>query len=161
LWINKYDLIAYENLRVSNMMKNHSLAKAIQDASWSGFWNKVGWKAKQKGTLVIAVNPEYSTQECPICHAKHKVALSERAFVCPSCGYTAQRDFKAGVIILQRALVGMPEFTPVETPTAGQQTGQPNQAVASRVSLNQETSSHIADEPILGDSNAGSSRASA
>jgi len=98
LWINKYDLIAYENLRVSNMMKNHSLAKAIQDASWSGFWNKVGWKAKQKGTLVIAVNPEYSTQECPVCHAK--VALSERTFVCPSCGYTAQRDFKAGVIIL-------------------------------------------------------------
>jgi len=135
------------------MMKNHSLAKAIQDASWSGFW--VEWKAKQKGTL--AVDPEYSTQECPVCHAK--VALSERTFVCPSCGYTAQRDFKAGVIILQRALVGMPEFTPVDTPTAGQQAGQPNQAVASRVSLNQETSSHIADEPILGDSNAGSSRA--
>jgi len=132
-------------------MKNHSLAKAIQDASWSGFW--VEWKAKQKGTL--AVDPEYSTQECPVCHAK--VALSERTFVCPSCGYTAQRDFKAGVIILQRALVGMPEFTPVDTPTAGQQAGQPNQAVASRVSLNQETSSHIADEPILGDSNAGSS----
>ena len=153
----KYDLIAYENLAVSNMTKNHSLAKAIQDASWSGFWNKVDWKAKQKGTLTV--DPEYSTQECPLCHAK--VALSERTFVCPSCGYTAQRDFKAGVIILQRALIGMPEFTPVETPTAGQQIGQPNQAVASRVSLNQETSSHIADEPILDDSNAGSSRASA
>jgi len=112
LWINRYDLIAYENLAVSNMMKNHSLAKAIQDASWSGFW--VGWKAKQKG--ILTVDPEYSTQECPICHAK--VALSERTFVCPSCGYTAQRDFKAGAIILQRALVGMPKFTPVETPTA-------------------------------------------
>ena len=113
MWINKYDLIAYENLAVSNMMKNHSLAKAIQDASWAGFW--VEWKAKQKGTL--AVDPEYSTQEYPICHAK--VALSERTFVCPSCGYAAQRDFKAGAIILQRALVGMSEFTPVETPTAG------------------------------------------
>ena len=100
------------------MMKNHSLAKAIQDASWSGFWNKVDWKAKQKGTMTV--DPEYSTQECPICHAK--VALSERTFVCTSCGYTAQRDFKAGVIILQRALVGMPEFTPAETPTAWQQT---------------------------------------
>jgi len=155
--VDKYDLIAYENLRVSNMMKNHSLAKAIQDASWSGFWNKVDWKAKQKGTLVIDL--EYSTQECPICHAK--VALSERTFMCPSCRYAAQRDFKAGVIILQRAQVGMPEFTPVETPTARQQAGQLGQAVASRVSLNQETSSHIADEPILGDSNAGSSRASA
>jgi len=159
LWINKYDLIAYENLAVSNMMKSYSLAKAIQDASWLGFW--VELKTKQKG--ILTVDPEYSTQECPICHAKHKVALSERTFVCPSCGYAAQRDFKAGVIILQRALVGMgmPEFTPVETPTAGQQTGQLGQAVASRVSLNQETSFRVADEPILGDSNAGSSRTSA
>jgi len=161
--VDKYDLIAYEKLAISNMMKNHNLAKAIQDASWSGFWNKVGWKAKQNGALTVAVDPKYSTQECPVCHANHKVALSERTFVCPSCGYTAQRDFKAGVIILQRALVGMgmPEFTPVETPTAGQQVGQPNQFVASRASLNQETSSRVADEPILGDSNAGSSRASA
>jgi len=55
----------------------------------------------------------------------------------------------------------MPEFTPMETPMAGQQAGQSGQAVASRVSLNQETSSHIADEPILGDSNTVSSRASA
>ncbi|MGC9145443.1 MAG: RNA-guided endonuclease InsQ/TnpB family protein, partial [Nitrososphaeria archaeon] len=152
--VSMYDLIAYENLSVRNMVKNHNLAKAIQDASWAKFWDKVEWKAKQNGTLAVAVDPEYSTQECPVCHAKHKVALSERTFVCPSCGYTAQRDCKAGVIILQRALVGMgmPEVTPVETPTAG----HPG---ASRVSLNQEISFHAADEPRLGDSGMGSSRA--
>ena len=55
----------------------------------------------------------------------------------------------------------MPEFTPVEIPTAGQRTGQPGWAVASRVSMNQEISSRIADEPMLGDSGAGSPRASA
>ncbi|MFP3283736.1 MAG: transposase, partial [Nitrososphaeria archaeon] len=136
--VDRYDLIAYEDLRVSNMMRNHNLARAIQDASWSGFWDKVEWKAKRKGTLTVAVDPEYSTQECPVCHTKHEVALSERTFVCPSCGYTAQRDLKASVIILQRALVGMgmPEFTPVEIPTAGQRTDQLGQAVASRVSMN-------------------------
>ena len=90
--VDKYDLIAYENLAVSNMMKSYSLAKAIQDASWLGFW--VELKTKQKG--ILTVDPEYSTQECPLCHAK--VALSERTFVCPSCGYTSQRDFKAGAI---------------------------------------------------------------
>jgi len=57
LWINKYDLIAYENLAVSNMMKSYSLAKAIQDASWLGFW--VELKTKQKG--ILTVDPEYST----------------------------------------------------------------------------------------------------
>ncbi len=72
--------------------------------------------------------------------------------MCPSCGYTAQRDCKAGMIILQRALVGMgmPEVTPVETPTAGH-------LGAGRVSLNQEISFHAADEPSLGDSGMGSS----
>jgi len=161
--VDRYDLIAYEDLRVGNMMRNHNLAKAIQDASWSGFWGKVERKAKRKGTLTVAVDPEYSTPECPVCHAKHEVALSERTFACPSCGYAAQRDLKAALIILQRALVGMgmPEFTPVEIPTAGQRTGQLGQAVASRVSMNQETSSRIADEPVLGDSGAGSPRASA
>ena len=160
--VDRYDLIAYEDLRVGNMMRNHNLAKAIQDASWSGFWDKVEWKAKRKGVLTVAVDPEYSTQECPVCHTKHEVALSERTFACPSCGYVAQRDFKAALIILQSALVGMdmPEFTPVEIPTAEQRIGQPDRAVASRVSMNQEISSRIADEPILGDSGAGSSRAS-
>jgi len=136
--VDRYDLIAHEDLRVGNIVRNHSLAKAIQDASWSGFWDKVERKAKRKGVLTVAVDPEYSTQECPVCHAKHEVALSERTFACPSCGYAAQRDLKASVIILQRALVGMdmPEFTPVEIPTAGQQTGQLGQAVASRVSMN-------------------------
>ena len=75
--VDRYDLIAYEDLRVGNMMRNHSLARAIQDASWSGFWDKVDWKAKRKGVLTVAVDPEYSTQECPVCHAKHEVALSD------------------------------------------------------------------------------------
>jgi len=61
--VDKYDIIACENLSVNSTMKNHNLAKAIQDASWSEFWNKVEWKAKQNGTLAIAVDPEYSTQE--------------------------------------------------------------------------------------------------
>ena len=153
--VSKYDLIAYENLIIKNMVKNHSLAKSIQDASWGSFWGKVEWKAKQNETLAVAVEPKYSTQECPICHVNHKVALSERTFTCPSCGYTAQRDYKASIILLQRAMVGMgmPEFTPAEIPPAGHHTG------VSRVSLKQETSSHIADEPKPGDSIMGSSRA--
>jgi len=43
--VDRYDLIAYEDLRVGNMVKNHNLARAIQDASWSGFWDKVERKS--------------------------------------------------------------------------------------------------------------------
>jgi len=44
----------------------------------------------------------------------------------------------------------MPEFTPVEIPTAGQRIGQQDRAVASCVSMNQEISSRAADEPVPG-----------
>ena len=146
--VSRYDFIAYEDLSVSNMVRNHNLARAIQDASWSGFWEKVEWKARQRGILTRAVDPEYTTQECPLCHVRHRAALPVRTFLCPSCGYIAQRDFKAGIVILQRAMrevgMDMSEFTPAEIPTAGHQTD------VSHVSSKQETSSPLADEPARG-----------
>lgn len=121
--VSRYDFIAYEDLFISNMMKEHSFARAIQDATWSGFWDKVEWKAKLEGTFAIPVDPKYSSQECPVHHIMCKITLSERTFLCHLCDYTAQRDFQAGVIILRRALVriDMSEFTPAEVPTAGHQ----------------------------------------
>ena len=118
--VNTYDFIAYEDLSIVNMVKNHSLAKSIQDASWAGFWDKVKYRARTAGVVTYAVSPRYTTQECPECHERHRAALSERTFVCPGCGYTAPRDRKSAIVILQRAFaevvvgMGMPEFTPVE-----------------------------------------------
>ncbi|MDG7042058.1 MAG: transposase, partial [Nitrososphaerota archaeon] len=54
------------------MMKDYSLARAIQDTSWAKFWERVYWKAEHNGALTVAVEPEYSTQECPVCHANHR-----------------------------------------------------------------------------------------
>ncbi|MDG7042718.1 MAG: transposase [Nitrososphaerota archaeon] len=56
----------------SMMMKDYSLARAIQDTSWAKFWERVYWKAEHNGALTVAVEPEYSTQECPVCHANHR-----------------------------------------------------------------------------------------
>jgi len=107
-----------------------------------------------------------SSKLCSRCdNIRHGLKPSDRAYRCDECRLAIDRYYNASKNIRGMGLIKVgpvrPEFTPVETPTAGHQTGQSGQAVASRVSLNQETSSRVADEPILGDSNAGSSRASA
>ncbi|MGC8631068.1 MAG: hypothetical protein ACP5T2_01380 [Thermoprotei archaeon] len=58
-------------------MTKNKPAKAIQGASWSNFWDKADWKVEQNGILAIAEETRDSTQECPACHANHRVALSE------------------------------------------------------------------------------------
>ena len=124
----KYDFIAYEDLSIQNMLKNHNLARAIQDASWAGFWQKVENKAAQvdSATRTQKVDPKYTTQRCSRCGCRHQVALSERTYRCPNCGYVAPRDHNSSEIILADGLdasglrtaqpIGMdvPEYTPVE-----------------------------------------------
>jgi len=125
----KYDFIAYEDLPIRNMLKNHNLARAIQDASWAGFWSKIENKAAQADstTRTQKVNPKYTTQRCSQCGHRHQVALSERTYRCPNCGYVAPRDYNSSKIILADGLdanglrtaqpIGMdvPESTPAET----------------------------------------------
>jgi len=65
--IQSNDLIAYEDLRVKNMVKNHCLAKSINDASWYQFrvWLEYFGKVFKRAT--VAVNPQYTSQECSDC----------------------------------------------------------------------------------------------
>ena len=115
---SRFDMIGYEKLRVTNMMKNHKLAKAIQEVAWSGFTTKVAHVASRTGHLIVGVDPRYSTQECPSCHSRMKMSLSERIHACKSCGLVAPRDLSAALIVKQRAIrqLGMdvPEITPME-----------------------------------------------
>jgi putative transposase len=126
--VTTYDFIAYEGLPIRNMLKNHNLARAIQDASWAGFWQKVENKAAQADSTIRTqkVNPKYTTQRCSRCGCRHQIALSERTYRCPNCGYVAPRDHNSSEIILTDGLdasglrvaqpIGMdvPESTPVE-----------------------------------------------
>ncbi|MDV3278749.1 MAG: transposase [Nitrososphaerales archaeon] len=130
--VDRFDIIGYENLQVNNMVKNHRLAKAIQDASWSGFTQRLTDVAVMAGSLAVGVDPRYSTQECPECGSRIRMALSERTHICPSCGFRGQRDFASSLVIRKRALealgLGMPEVTPMEmgpTPAAMTAMGEP------------------------------------
>lgn len=102
--IQSNDLIAIENLKVRNMVKNHCLAKSISDAAWYRFREWLEYFGVVYGVPVIAVNPSYTSQNCSNCGQKVVKTLSTRTHKCPHCGYIADRDENAAINILKSAL---------------------------------------------------------
>ncbi len=96
------DIVAYENLQVSNLLKNHNLAKSISDASWYLFRKWIEYFATKFGKLAIAVPPHYTSQKCSKCGAIVKKSLSTRTHIC-KCGCELHRDLNAALNILQLA----------------------------------------------------------
>ena len=125
-----HDLIVLEDLRVQNLLRNHRLAKAISDASWSQLRHWIEYFAKVFGKLCVLVDPAYTTQECHACGRREPKALSQRWHQC-ACGCSLDRDHNAAKVILQRGLKqvkGTPghggtgsaqEPTPVDRRTSG------------------------------------------
>ncbi len=119
--VRSNDLIAYEDLQVRNMVKNHKLAKSISDASWSMFRNWVEYFGKVFGKVTIAVPPQYTSQNCSTCGTLVKKSLSERTHQCSHCGTVLDRDHNAALNILAIGLnrVGHTQIsTPVESSTS-------------------------------------------
>lgn len=114
--IQSNDLVAIENLKVRNMVKNHCLAKSISDAAWYRFREWLEYFGVVYGVPVIAVNPSYTSQKCSHCGQIVLKTLSTRTHKCPHCGFIADRDENAALNILKLALkqwantVGRTEF---------------------------------------------------
>jgi putative transposase len=100
--VKSNDLVAYEDLRVSNMVKNHCLAKSISDASWYLFRQWIEYFAAKFDKLAVPVSPQYTSQKCSSCGAIVKKSLSTRTHVC-SCGCELHRDTNAAINILNLA----------------------------------------------------------
>ncbi|WP_103129416.1 RNA-guided endonuclease InsQ/TnpB family protein [Deinococcus aerius] len=98
--IQSADLVAYEDLRIRNMVKNHSLAKFISDASWYQFRTWLEYFGKVYGRITVPVPPQYTSQACSECGSKVEKTLSTRTHRCPHCGYVADRDKNAARNIL-------------------------------------------------------------
>lgn len=79
------------------------LNRAISDASWGGLFQKIGWLGVKAGKPVIAVNPQYTSQECQKCHHKSKDNRDGEKFLCVSCGHIDHADTQASRIINKRA----------------------------------------------------------
>lgn len=101
--ITSNDVVVYEDLRIKNMVKNHCLAKSINDAGWYQFRTWLEYFGKVFKRITIAVNPAYTSQECSSCSVIVKKSLSTRTHVC-QCGCVLDRDENAGLNILKKGL---------------------------------------------------------
>jgi putative transposase len=101
--IRSNDLVAYEDLRVRNMVKNHCLAKSISDAGWYQFRVWLETFARVFGRVTVAVNPAYTSEECSNCGVVVKKSLSTRTHAC-QCGCVLDRDHNAALIILTKGI---------------------------------------------------------
>ncbi len=105
------DVIAYEDLKVKNLVKNRKLSKSISDAGWSQFRKWIEYFGFKFGKITVAVPPHYTSQDCPNCQARVQKSLSTRTHIC-KCGYTEElppaalrsRDIAASINILKKGL---------------------------------------------------------
>jgi putative transposase len=101
--ITSNDVVAYEDLRIKNMVRNHCLAKSINDASWYQFRVWLEYFGKVFKKITIAVPAAGTSQECSQCSTVVKKSLSTRTHAC-QCGCVLDRDHNAARNILSRGL---------------------------------------------------------
>lgn len=102
--VKQYDVIVIEDLRVKNLRKNHHLAKAIANASWSMFRQMLEYKCQWYGKKLIAVDPKNTSRICSKCgYNSGEKPLDIREWTCPKCKTHHDRDINAAINILNKA----------------------------------------------------------
>ena len=101
--IKNHDLICVEDLKAKNLLKNHCLAKSIQDAGWRLFVKILEYKCRWYGKELSRISQWFpSSQLCSSCGAHTgKKPLSVREWDCPECGGHHDRDVNAAINILR------------------------------------------------------------
>lgn len=104
--VNENQVIAVETLAVSNMQKNHCLAKSISDASWSEFVRQLEYKSQWYGRELIGIDKWYpSSKRCNDCgYVMSALPLNVREWTCPECGTIHDRDVNAAKNVLAAGL---------------------------------------------------------
>ena len=97
-----YDTVFMEDLNVKGMLKNHHLAKAIQEVSFYKFKETLINKALVNNKKVVFIDRFYpSSKTCSNCgYIKRELKLNDRYWTCPECGTKHDRDINAAINIL-------------------------------------------------------------
>ena len=98
--VDNNGFIAVEKLQIDNMVKNHHLAKSINDAGWGQFIDILAYKAEYAGREFIKVPPQGTSQICSQCGAVVPKTLAVRTHRCPICGAVLHRDYNSALNVL-------------------------------------------------------------
>lgn len=108
--VDRFGVIASEDLNIKGMIHNGHLAKSIGDVAWRQFTNYTKNKAEEAGSIVVMVNPNNTSQQCSRCGSVVKKELKDRTHSC-SCGLIMDRDENAAINILRRGLASIGDRT--------------------------------------------------
>ena len=131
--VTSHDFIAYEHLRIANLVKNRKLARSISDVSWGRFLSWVNYYGQVHSIPVIAVEPAFTSQDCSVCGTRVKKSLSVRTHVCSGCGLVLDRDHNAAINILARALNRTGGHTETGSPSRGRNASGQTTSTRSRM----------------------------
>lgn len=94
-------VVCVENLNVKGMVRNHRLAKSIQESSFNDIKTKLQYKSTWYGVKFVEVGRTFpSSKTCSHCgYVKENLKLSERSWICPHCGERIDRDVNAAINI--------------------------------------------------------------
>ncbi|MCJ2542246.1 RNA-guided endonuclease InsQ/TnpB family protein, partial [Thermostichus vulcanus] len=102
-WLcSAYDLIVFENLNIKGLARTR-LAQSILDVAWGTFLRILEAVAVKRGKIVMAENPNGTSQACSGCGEQVQKTLTERVHRCPHCGLEIDRDWNAARNLLHRA----------------------------------------------------------
>jgi putative transposase len=102
--VNRFGLIAFEDLNIKNMLQNHCLAKSISDVAWNMLVTVTSYKAESAGSIVVLVDPRNTSKMCSRCGILVEKTLADRVHNCPECGLSLDRDWNAAINILRLGL---------------------------------------------------------
>ncbi|AFZ72754.1 RNA-guided endonuclease InsQ/TnpB family protein [Natronobacterium gregoryi] len=119
-YAREYDLVAIEDLDAKGLVELDGNSRNRAGAAWGTFLQMLEYKCEREGTRFVAVDPAGTTKECAACGVSSEKPLWVREHACPSCGFTADRDWNAAWNILSRGIkqvgAGRSESTSSESP---------------------------------------------
>lgn len=102
--VDRFGLLAFEDLNIKGMVRNRNLAKSISDVAWNILVTVTSYKAASAGSMVVLVDPKNTSKMCSRYGTLVEKSLSDRVHNCPQCGLSMDRDWNAAINILRLGL---------------------------------------------------------